>query len=191
MSEPGSVEVTCQYQPDSGRSNRLSAMLALSNSLPRRSSSTTASSPSRVERSRASKLRSTAARNSDDRRTPVMASMTMLQPADETISRKASESRRIVGFSHAVPQSAHGLDGVGAELLAQPADEHLHRVGVAVEVLVVQVFDKLRARDHPPLVVHQVGEQPIFERCQLDGVAVNGDAGALCAEPQVAALDLR
>ena len=39
-----------------------------------------------------------------------------------------------------IAQAAHGLDDVEAELLAQPADEHLDGVRIAVEVLVVKVL---------------------------------------------------
>ena len=57
----------------------------------------------------------------------------------------------------AVAEAADGGDHVGAELLADAGDEHLDRVGIAVEVLVVDMLDQLGPADHLALVVHQVG----------------------------------
>ena len=82
----------------------------------------------------------------------------------------------LFGSGSDVAESPHGLDDFHAELLAQPADENLDRVGIAVEILIVEMLDQLGARHHPALMMHQIGEQPIFVRGQLDRVAVDHDA---------------
>ena len=43
-----------------------------------------------------------------------------------------------------IAEPAQRLDDVDAELLAQPADENLDRIGIAVEILFVKMFDDLR-----------------------------------------------
>src|ERR1700734_3540345 len=51
----------------------------------------------------------------------------------------ASRGRRVARQGQeAIAEAAHRLDPVRPDLLAQPADEHLDGVAVAVEVLVVQ-----------------------------------------------------
>src|SRR5262245_16610870 len=95
-------------------------------------------------------------------------------------SRSASELGFIDG--EAVAEPANGLDHVGGNFLAQAADEHLDGVGVAVEVLLVEVLDQLAARDHTLVVVHEVGEQPVLVRGELDRLAVESDAGGLGVE---------
>ena len=55
-----------------------------------------------------------------------------------------------------IAEPAHRLDAILGQLLAQPADEHLDGVGVAVEILVVEVLHQFGAADHPPLVQHHV-----------------------------------
>jgi hypothetical protein len=75
-----------------------------------------------------------------------------------------------------IAEPAHRLNDVDAELAPQATDEHLDRVRVAVEVLVVEVVDDLAARDDAAGVVHEIGEQPVLVRGQLDVVAVDRDA---------------
>src|SRR5436190_4018206 len=53
-----------------------------------------------------------------------------------------------------VAEAADGGDHVGAELLADARDEHLDRVRIPVEILVVNMLDQLGAADHLALVVH-------------------------------------
>ena len=78
-----------------------------------------------------------------------------------------------------IAEPAHGLDDVDVELLADAADEHLDGVGVAVEILVVEMLDQFGARHHAPGVVHEIGQQPVFVRGHLDRVAGHADpAGA-------------
>src|SRR5436190_326851 len=101
-----------------------------------------------------------------------------LQPTARSTSRRARDGLLIAPSctlgarlradflrraDQAVAEAADGLDPVGADLLAHAADEHLDGVGVAVEVLVVQVLDQLGATDHPALVHDQVVQQPIFQ----------------------------
>src|SRR5690606_10767357 len=62
----------------------------------------------------------------------------------------------------AVVAAAHGLDRLegplGVELLAQAADEDFQHVGVAVEVLLVDVLGEVGLRDQFTGVHHQVLE---------------------------------
>ena len=74
-----------------------------------------------------------------------------VQAAAVANSRNASELVVIALLRQPVAEAADGLDHVGRDLLAQPADEHLDGVGVAVEVLLVEVLDQLGARHHAPL----------------------------------------
>src|SRR6185312_11720444 len=131
--------------------------------------------------SRASKLFSEALRNALDRTTPPTARPSMVQIAAAAISRAARESSlKMVGpkggIFQAVTQSAHGLDQIGVQFLAQPADENFDGVGVAVEILVVKMFDQLGARDHLAAMIGEIGEQPVFQTGKPDRIAVQGDA---------------
>ncbi len=44
-----------------------------------------------------------------------------------------------------IAKAAHGLDHIDAELLAQPPDEDLDRVGIAIEILIIKMFHQFRA----------------------------------------------
>src|SRR5471032_1872402 len=79
--------------------------------------------------------------------------------------------RRIV---ETIAKAAHRLDEIYVELLAQPADKHFDRVGVAVEVLIVEMFDEFGARYDLALVMGEIGEQPVFQAGQLHRIAVDG-----------------
>ena len=50
-----------------------------------------------------------------------------------------------VGGLDEVAEPPHRLDQVHAEFLAQTADEDLDRVGIAIEVLVVEMLDQFGA----------------------------------------------
>src|SRR3546814_14411838 len=67
-----------------------------------------------------------------------------------------------VGVFQRIAEAAAGGDDVGAELLADAGDEHLDRVGIPVEILVVDVLDQLGSADHLALVVNEVGEQLVL-----------------------------
>src|SRR5215510_2627950 len=119
---------------------------------------------------------------------PATASTSRTHAAAVTNRRSASELGFIDG--EAVAKPPYGLDHVGRDLLAQAADEHLDGVGVAVEVLLVEVLDQLAAGHHALVVVHEIGEQPVLVRGELDGLAIEGDAGGLGVEAQRPALDV-
>jgi hypothetical protein len=81
-------------------------------------------------------------------------------------------------------------DDVHAELLAQPADEDLDGVGVAVEVLIVEMLRQLAPGDDAAHVVHEVGQEPVFVGGQLHRIAVHGDAAGAGVELDRTAGDL-
>ena len=100
--------------------------------------------------------------------------------------RSASELARI-GRREQITEAAHGLDHVDAELLADAADEHLDGIEVAVEILVVEMLDQFGARHHAAGVMHQIGQQPVLVRGELDRIAVDGDAAGAGVEADRAA----
>src|ERR1700749_5317876 len=111
-----------------------------------------------------------------------MTRITSTQADAEKNSRTASELRRMLrslcsrgGRRQQISEAPDGLDDVDIQLFADAADEHLDGVGVAVEVLVVEMLDELGARDHAAGVVHQIGQQAILVRGELDRRAVDGD----------------
>src|ERR1700720_3622036 len=112
---------------------------------------------------------------SDSARNPV-SSTSIITPKNsasgtdtETSSRRLSEctvagSPRVSGTRVArqrepVTAAAQGLDGpqgvLGVEFAAQPADEHLDDVAVALEVLVVEPLGQLGLGDHVPRAQHE------------------------------------
>src|SRR5215510_5881768 len=111
------------------------------------------------------------------------------QAAAVANSRKARELVRIA-FREPVAQAANGLDHVGWDFLAQPPDEHLDGIGVAIKILLIKMLDQLGARDDAIVMVHQVGEQPILVRGKLDRLAVKRDASGFGVEPQRSAFDV-
>src|SRR3954462_11673626 len=119
---------------------------------------------------------------------PVMTRITTVHAAAEKNRRSARELARI-GWCEEITESAHGLNHVDAELLANAADENLDRVGIAVEVLVVEMLDQFRARHHAAGMMHQKGEQPVFVRGELDRIAVDGDAAGAGIEPHRSAIE--
>src|SRR5688572_744394 len=110
---------------------------------------------------------------------PATGSTTSTHAAAVTNSRNASELVFIAVLREAIAKTANGLDHLGRNLLAQPADEHLDGIRIAVEVLLVKVLDQLRARDDALVVMHEIGEQAVFVRGELDGLAIEGDARRL------------
>src|SRR5882757_6680808 len=99
---------------------------------------------------------------------PVTTRIITVQVVAEKNSRSASELRRIARRREEIAQPPHRLDDVDAELLADAADEDLDGVGIAVEVLVVEMLDQLAARHHPAGMMHEIGQEPIFVGGQLD-----------------------
>ena len=92
---------------------------------------------------------------------PVTTRITTVQVVAEKNSRRASELRRIARWCEQIAKPAHGLYDIDAELFAHAADEHLDGVGVAIEILVVEMLDQLAARDHAAGMMHEVRQQAI------------------------------
>src|SRR5438067_3049590 len=111
----------------------------------------------------------------------VTARMTTVQAAAEKNRRSASELARIGRGEH-VAEPAHSLDHLDAELLADASHEDLDRIRVAVEILVVKVLDQFGTRDHAASVVHEIGQQPVFVRSELDRIAVDCDPASASIE---------
>src|SRR6185436_1396509 len=120
---------------------------------------------------------------------PATTSITTVQAAAEKNNLSASELARI-GQCQQVTQPPYRLNHVNAELLANPSDEDLDGVGIAIKVLVVEMLDQLGARHHATCVVHEIGEQPIFMRRELDRIAVDRDAPGAGVEPDRPAVEL-
>src|SRR6266566_5219097 len=78
---------------------------------------------------------------------PVTTRITTVQVVAEKNSRRASELRRIARWSEEIAKPAHGLYDIDAELFAHAADEHFDGIGVAIEILVVEMLDQFAARD--------------------------------------------
>src|SRR6516225_9146494 len=121
---------------------------------------------------------------------PAIGSTSSTQAAAVANNRNASELVFIALLREPVAKAANGLDHVRGDLLAQPADEHFDGVGIAIEVLLVEMLDELGARDDALVVMHQVGEQTILMRGQLDRLAIECHARGFGVEAQRTALDV-
>src|SRR3954454_5715684 len=120
---------------------------------------------------------------------PATTSITTVQAAAEKNSRNASELERI-GQCEQVTQAPYRLNHVDAQLLTNASDEDLDGVGVAIEILIVKMLDQLGARYHAASVMHEIGEQPIFVRRELDRIAVHRNAPGAGVEPYRPAVEL-
>src|SRR5215467_13249322 len=120
---------------------------------------------------------------------PATTSITTVQVAAEKNSRSASELARI-GQCQQIPQAPYRLDHVDPQFLANAADKDLDRVGVAVEILIVKMLDQFGARHHATGVMHEVSEQSIFMRGELDRIAVDRDAPGSRIQPNRSAVQL-
>src|SRR5829696_8290826 len=118
-----------------------------------------------------------------------MTRITTVQAAAEKNRRSASELARI-GRGEEITESAHRLDHVDAQLFADAADENLNGIRIAIEVLVIKVLDEFRARHHAAGMMHEIGEQPIFVRGQLDRITVDSDSAGARIEPHQSAIEL-
>src|SRR4029077_5156004 len=98
-----------------------------------------------------------------------------VRPVAQRNRRKASELARI-GRRQQITETAYRLNDIDAELFANAPDEYLDRVGVAVEILIVEMLDRLGARAHASGMMHQIRQQPVFVRGELDRIAVDRDA---------------
>src|SRR5258708_29607422 len=115
---------------------------------------------------------------------PVATRMTTVHAVADKNRRSASELARIGRGRQQITEAAHGLDDLDAELLADTADKHLDGIGIAVEVLVVKMLDKFRARHHAARMVHQVGQQPVLVRGELAGRASHRDPPGAAVPPR-------
>src|SRR6202011_2462977 len=88
-------------------------------------------------------------------------------------------------------EAAHGLDEGRSELAAQTGDEDLDGVGVAIEILRVDVLRQFILRDDAAAVVHEIREHAEFVAGQFDGKTVARDAGGAGIEDNAAAAKLR
>ena len=64
------------------------------------------------------------------------------------------------------------MQHLDTELLSEAPDEDFDRIRIAIEILIVEMFDELGARHDLALVMHEIGEQAEFERGELDGEPV-------------------
>src|SRR5690606_2732748 len=74
--------------------------------------------------------------------------------ADGATAGASLAAAGLVGVVEAVAKSTDGGDHVGTQLLADAGDEDLDRVRIAVEILIVDMFDQFGAAHHLALVVH-------------------------------------
>src|SRR5215212_1485609 len=117
-----------------------------------------------------------------------MTRMMTVQAAADKNKRSASELVRIWHVQE-VAEPAHGLDHVHAELFSNSTDKYLDRIGVAIEVLVVEMFDQFGARYNASGMVHEIGQQPVFVRSQLDRIAVDADPARAGVQPYRTAIE--
>src|SRR4051812_46520125 len=69
----------------------------------------------------------------------------------KTLWSRAGRRRR-----QEIAEPTHGLDDIDVELLADTANEHFDGVGIAIKILVVEMFDQFGARHHAPGMMHQI-----------------------------------
>src|SRR5690606_12228221 len=91
------------------------------------------------------------------------------------------------GSAHAVSQAAHSLDGALRKLLAQTRDEDVDGVGVAVEVLPIDVVDEFVARYDFAGTLHEYCQHPIFMAGEAQRGAIHSDPGLARIKHDVAA----
>src|SRR5688572_17453751 len=80
-------------------------------------------------------------------------------PAPPLQGRPPHSNARIL---ETVAKATDGRDDIRSKLLADARDEHFDGVGIAVEVLIVDMLDQFGAADDLALVVHQVGQELIL-----------------------------
>src|SRR6185437_698909 len=147
--------------------------------------------PSRSNLSRESKSPSTAARNIPESTKPPTSNASSVHTAAAAINRPESESSLGGSFVpssvrnfETIAKAAYRLNQIGIELLAQTPDEHLYRIRVAVEILIVKVLHQLGARYHSAAVMGEIGEQPVFQRGEFHRVAVQRHPGRAGVDAQ-------
>src|SRR5690349_14679471 len=89
-----------------------------------------------------------------------------------TVRRKLDVRSSLGRATDAVSRPAHGMDQWGRKALvhlaAQPADQGFDDVGARIEMQVPDLFEQHRAGDHLTRIAHQIFQQAILARLQLD-----------------------
>src|SRR5215469_10419726 len=151
--------------------------------------------PSRSVSSVASRLSSTEERKMLESASSPTTSPTTVQTTAAMMSRAERELslRPIfgVGIFQAIAKATHRLNQIGVQLPAQPSDEDLDCIRVAVEILIVKVLDQLGTRHHATLVVGKIGKEAILERGQLNRVAIQRHPAGAGVDAQWTDLDVR
>src|SRR3978361_2379418 len=143
----------------------------------------------------ASKLFCAAIRKAFDRTAPPTNSPSKVQTAAAAIRRDdkdSSLSRRAAQFGifQRIAKPAHRLNKARVDFLAQAADKDLDRIGVAVEILIVEMFHQFGARHHLAAMMGEIGQQPVFLAGELHRIAVKGDTAGAGIDAQLADLDI-
>src|SRR3954464_8313660 len=105
---------------------------------------------------------------------------------DSSLSRWAAQ----FGIFQGIAKPAYRLNETCVEFLAQAADKDLDRVGVAVKILIVEMFHQFGPRYHLAAVMGEIGQQPVFLAGKLHRIAVIGDAASAGVDAQLADLDI-
>src|SRR5215471_13240402 len=123
-----------------------------------------------------------------------MSKMITAQAVAERKRRSARELARILStcirWRKQVSQPTHGLDNLNSEFFAYTTHKYFNRVGVTIEVLIVQMLNQLGTRDHTTAMMHQIGEQPVLVTGQFDRVAINRYASSAGVETHRPAVEL-
>ena len=77
--------------------------------------------------------------------------------------------------SESVSKPAQGLDGAASQFPPQPSHVNFDRIGIAVFFLGIEMCDQIDLRNHAPLTVHEVIQNPKFLSGQIDRLARDGD----------------
>ena len=92
--------------------------------------------------------------------------------AEETISLKASELRRIIRLGHAIAHAANGPEHVDAKLLAQPKDGVIDGPFSRDVVRAPDRVEQVRAAESAPGIGQQQAQQAKLNWRQLDRLAI-------------------
>src|SRR4051794_24963109 len=95
---------------------------------------------------------------------PATRSASALPPAAISATRRVSDLGFILPRSDPIAHAADGLDHVHPELLPQPPYKDFDRVGIAVEILIVEMLGQFRPGNHLARMVHEVFQDPVLVR---------------------------
>ena len=93
-----------------------------------------------------------------------MTSVTPTQAMEVATSLCDSELRMILLIGQLVAEPPMRLDQFRAQLLAQPVDQNFDHVGVAIKILLIQVFRQFSFGYNTVFMPHEMGQCPEFER---------------------------